>query len=236
MVDGFISRLAKSLPESQTREPFALYSRVAHVYPRHDESNWVSSHNDLKPENILFDGDRVWLVDWEAAFLNDRYVDLAVVANFGVNSEADEQAYLQRYFGESAGEYRLARFFLMRQVAHIFYAIVFLSLAAVAGKAIVLELGRPEDALAEYEKSMRVDPNRFNVLYGAVRAAELSNQREKATAYFAQLLANCAGGAHSDRPEIAHAKPLPAPIDGYKLDRVRFHHGMVALNNRWRTS
>ena len=170
----------------------------------------MSSHNDLKPENILFDGDRVWLVDWEAAFLNDRYVDLAVVANFAVNSEADEQAYLERYFGESAGAYRLARFFLMCQVAHIFYAIVFLSLAAVAGKAIVLELGRPEDALAEYEKSMRVDPNRFNVLYGAVRAAELSNERQKAAAYFAQLLANCSGEAHSDRPELAEAKSFLA--------------------------
>jgi hypothetical protein len=48
----------------------------------------------------------------------------------------DEQAYLQRYFGESGGEYRLARFFLMRQVAHIFYGTVFLSLAAAPGKAI----------------------------------------------------------------------------------------------------
>src|ERR1022692_2472698 len=38
-----------------------------------NESNWVSSHNDLTPENSLFDGDRGWLVDWEAAFLNDRY-------------------------------------------------------------------------------------------------------------------------------------------------------------------
>ena len=70
---------------------------------------------------------------------------------------------------------------------------------------MLLEMGRPEDALVEYEKSMRVDPNRFNGLYGAARAAELSNHREKATAYFAQLLANCVGGAHSHRPEIAHA-------------------------------
>jgi len=31
-----------------------------------------------------------------------------VVANFAVNSEAGEQAYLQRYFEKSAGEYRLA--------------------------------------------------------------------------------------------------------------------------------
>ena len=71
---------------------------------------------------------------------------------------------------------------------------------------MLLEMGRPEDALVEYEKSMSVDPNRFNGLYGAARAAELSNQRDKATSYFSRLLANCGGGTHSARPELGHAK------------------------------
>jgi hypothetical protein len=110
-LDGFVRKFqaAKILPESETEELFQRYARVAGVYPRHD-SDMVSSHNDLKPENILFDGDRVWLVDWEAAFLNDRYADLAVVANFVVTNDAEEAAYLRTYFGEAAGEYRLARF------------------------------------------------------------------------------------------------------------------------------
>jgi thiamine kinase-like enzyme len=95
----------------------------------------VSSHNDLKPENILFDGARVWLVDWEAAFLNDRYFDLVVVANFVVTDDAEEEAYLRRYFGEAAGEYRLARFYLMRQITHMSCAMVFLRLGS-GGKAI----------------------------------------------------------------------------------------------------
>jgi len=71
---------------------------------------------------------------------------------------------------------------------------------------MLLEMGRPEDALVEYEKSMSVDPNRFNGLYGAARAAELSNQRDKATSYFSRLLANCGGGTHSARPELGDAK------------------------------
>jgi hypothetical protein len=83
----------------------------------------------------LFDGARVWLVDWEAAFLNDRYFDLAVVANFVVTDDAEEEAYLRRYFGEAAGEYRLARFYLKRQIAHMSYAMVFLRLGS-GGKAI----------------------------------------------------------------------------------------------------
>jgi len=82
-MDGFISRFqaAKTLPESETADAFELYARARDAYPR-NEADMVSSHNDLKPENVLFDGERVWLVDWEAGFLNDRYLDLAVVSNF----------------------------------------------------------------------------------------------------------------------------------------------------------
>ena len=94
------------------------------VYPR--DSDMVSCHNDLKPENMLVDGDGVWLVDWEAAFLNDRYHDLAMVANFVVTNDAEEEAYLRAYFGEAPGEYRLARFYLMRQTMHLLYVIVFM--------------------------------------------------------------------------------------------------------------
>jgi hypothetical protein len=120
--------------ESETEGLLQAYARVASVYPRHD-SDMVSSYNDLKPENILFDGDRVWLVDWGAAFLNDWYHDLAAVANFVVTNDAEEEAYLRTYFGEAAGEYRLARFYLMRQILPMGYAKVFMLLGS-GGKAI----------------------------------------------------------------------------------------------------
>jgi tetratricopeptide (TPR) repeat protein len=71
---------------------------------------------------------------------------------------------------------------------------------------MLLEMGRPEEALAEYEKSMKTDPNRFNGLAGAGQAAELAHRPEKAKAYYAQLLKNCDNGAHSDRPELTHAR------------------------------
>jgi tetratricopeptide (TPR) repeat protein len=75
---------------------------------------------------------------------------------------------------------------------------------------MLLELGRPGEALAQYEQSMKIDPNRFNGLSGAARAAELTHQTAKAIAYYAQLLKNCDNGAHSDRPELAHAKVFVA--------------------------
>jgi thiamine kinase-like enzyme len=129
--NGFIWRFrtANLLPRDEVEEIFTRYEKVCSVYPRFD-SDMVSSHGDLKPENILFDGQRLWLVDWQAAFLNDRYFDLAVVANFVVASDADERVYLQPYFRQLPDEYQLARFFLMRQVLHMFYAAVFLLLGS----------------------------------------------------------------------------------------------------------
>jgi len=136
VVDGFVRRFrdAKILPESETAELFERYAQLKGVY-RRDASDMVSSHNDLKPENILFDGDRVWLVDWEAAFLNDRYHDLAVVANFVVTNDAEEATFLRTYFGEPADEYRLARSYLMRQILHVTAAVIFLMVAS-RGKAL----------------------------------------------------------------------------------------------------
>jgi len=132
---GFIHKLhaAKILPESETGELVQLHERVMSVYPRH--SDMVSCHNDLKSENVLFDSDRAWLVDWEAAFLNDRYLDLSIVANFVIVTEADEELYLRTYFGQAPSPYQLARFYLMRQILHMSYAAVFFLIGA-AGKPV----------------------------------------------------------------------------------------------------
>ena len=71
---------------------------------------------------------------------------------------------------------------------------------------MLLELNQPEKALSEYEKSMKIDPNRFNGLAGAARAAKLAHQPANANSYYAQLLKNCDNGRHSDRPELRSAK------------------------------
>ena len=132
-VDGFLLRIreANFLPKSEREEFFARYAEVAALYP-HCDADMVSSHNDLfKPDNMLFDGKRVWLADWEAAFLNDRYADLAVVANLIVTNDAEERVFLQEYFGQAPDAYQRARFFLAVQLAHMFYATVFLLLGSV---------------------------------------------------------------------------------------------------------
>jgi hypothetical protein len=126
-LDGFLEKFRSSGVLAEAEELLICYRRVAEVYSRL-EPDLAPCHNDLfKPDNMLFDGGRLWLVDWEAAFQNDRYADLAVVANMIVTNEAEELNYLQEYFGKTPNEYQRARFYLMRQLAHIFYALAFLT-------------------------------------------------------------------------------------------------------------
>lgn len=70
---------------------------------------------------------------------------------------------------------------------------------------LFLELNRPQEALAAFESSMTVTPNRFNGLYGAARAAEVAGNGERANTYFAKLVDNCKG-SESGRPELVAAK------------------------------
>jgi tetratricopeptide (TPR) repeat protein len=69
---------------------------------------------------------------------------------------------------------------------------------------MLLEMGKPAEALIEYEASLREAPNRFNGLYGAARAAELSNQPARARELYGRLAAQCAAG--SARKELAEAR------------------------------
>ena len=186
-VDGFIQRFqaANILPEGESEELLARYAQLAAVYPRHDQ-DMVSSHNDLfKPDNILFDGHRVWLVDWKAAFLNNRYADLAVVANLVVTNDAEERAYLQEYFGQPPDQYQLARFFLMQQVAHIFYAMVFLLLGS-SGRQLNLSENAPD--FRDFHRriwagEVNLADNQMKTVYGWVHREQLLQNMRQARFY-----------------------------------------------------
>jgi tetratricopeptide (TPR) repeat protein len=69
---------------------------------------------------------------------------------------------------------------------------------------MLLESGKPADALAEYERSQLRDPNRFRSLYGAGQAAAQSGNRDRARSYFLRLI-DMAGSGES-RPEMQFAR------------------------------
>lgn len=75
---------------------------------------------------------------------------------------------------------------------------------------MLLDFGKPKEALAEYEVALKLSPNRLNGLYNAGRAAEAAGEKQKAAGYYAALLKSTDGGAGSARPEFAHAKEFVA--------------------------
>jgi hypothetical protein len=74
---------------------------------------------------------------------------------------------------------------------------------------MLLALDMPEEALAEFEASHVIEPNRFRGLYGAARAAELAGEVEKAHTFYEALIA-LAESADVERPELAAAKAFLA--------------------------
>jgi tetratricopeptide (TPR) repeat protein len=68
---------------------------------------------------------------------------------------------------------------------------------------LLLELGRPADALAAYDLSLRSAPRRFNSLAGAARAAMRGGDEMRAREYYSALIEIAAPG--STRSELAEA-------------------------------
>jgi thiamine kinase-like enzyme len=175
--DMFLQKFLDSdiVPKEATRDLFELYARIGTVYPRNDPDNLVSCHNDVKRDNIIFDGMRPWLVDWEAARLNDRYLDLAAIANFVVKNNIDETDFLKRYFAEKFDEYKRARFFLMSQIVHMF-CFTLCAVPGSAGKSIdinmrTLSFNEFHDGL--WNCDIKLDNNDELLHYALVHVKEL---------------------------------------------------------------
>lgn len=75
---------------------------------------------------------------------------------------------------------------------------------------MLLDLNKPREALAEYELSLKLSPNRLNGLYNAARAAEAAGDRNKAVQLYTALLRNTGNGKDSTRPELARARAAVA--------------------------
>jgi tetratricopeptide (TPR) repeat protein len=70
---------------------------------------------------------------------------------------------------------------------------------------MLLEAKQPAPALEAFETSLKLTPERFNSLYGAAQTAQLAGDRQKASAYYSKLLANCPRPT-ADLPELREAK------------------------------
>jgi tetratricopeptide (TPR) repeat protein len=70
---------------------------------------------------------------------------------------------------------------------------------------LLLELGRPAEALKSYERTLALEPRRARALFGAARAAEKSGNRAEAKRRYVELLA-LMDRADASRGEVKVAK------------------------------
>jgi hypothetical protein len=71
---------------------------------------------------------------------------------------------------------------------------------------MLLEAGKPAEALLEFEATMKKEPNRFRGVYGAAVAAEKAKDPAKAKQYYRELLQICERGDEGARAELETAR------------------------------
>lgn len=74
---------------------------------------------------------------------------------------------------------------------------------------MLLQLRQPKLALAEFQKTLTKEPDRFRALYGAGRAAQSADDSVASRRYFRRLLVVCAHGDKPGRRELADAASVP---------------------------
>lgn len=119
-----------------------------------DAGAYVSSHNDFLPRNLLFDGERLWLIDWENASCNDPLIDLATALDNFAPSPELEEVLLRACLGQAPDRRLRERLALVRSLTRLFYAGVLFSASASAPQA------RPDGDLSaltadEFERRIR---------------------------------------------------------------------------------
>jgi aminoglycoside phosphotransferase (APT) family kinase protein len=106
------------------------------------------SHNDLNPANVLWDGERVWLVDWEQSGLTHPYYDMAALSTFLM---VDDDVGLQLVTAQEGAPLSSAEsdtFLALHRLAMVFYGTIFFSLASDLSATVPSEIdevrGMPE--------------------------------------------------------------------------------------------
>lgn len=142
---GRLVETAKAWLSASALENLAFSQAAIERVYRKIDPELVVSHGDLNPRNVIYDGRRFWIIDWQAACLADRYVDLAALANFYTDGEDQAKWLLDGYFGRPASVQEHARLVVARQLSHLFY-----------GAALLVQ-SRPSSTLDQLEGASLAD-------------------------------------------------------------------------------
>ncbi len=187
----FLERSGRVAPGLLDRH-IAAFEHIRAVYPWQPET-FVSAHNDPNELNLLFDGDRLWLIDWETASRNDPFVDVATVGHhLGTTPDLREQL-LSAWLGRGPDALDRARLTLMSRITQLY-----------AGSIILIVVVDPEVPTHTDLTPMTIDQ---------FRAAVASGELQPSTPAIAHAFAKLVLGQYIEglaAPELEHALRVAA--------------------------
>ncbi|MEL7566249.1 MAG: phosphotransferase, partial [Dehalobacterium sp.] len=104
-------------------------------------------HNDTLPENWIVGDDKLYLIDWEYAGMNDPNFDLAALSLENSLSEEEERIFLSEYYGGEISEENYGRVVINKYLCDYLWAL---------WSVLQIDNGKPYDEYWPYGL------NRFN--------------------------------------------------------------------------
>jgi hypothetical protein len=114
----------------------------------------IERHGRVGSAEHAFDGERLWLIDWESAYSNDPLVDAAIMLDNFAHSPELEGVLLRAWLGRPPDDAFYAQLAPVRALTRLYYAGVLLSASAAAsGQMADDDLSAP--ILPEFQRAIR---------------------------------------------------------------------------------
>jgi Phosphotransferase enzyme family len=151
---GGSGRVASGLLDRHT----AGFEQIRAAYPWQPEA-FVSAHNDPNQFNLLYDGDRLWLIDWETASRNDPLTDIGNVCGYLAPTQDLRDSVLRASLGHEPDALVRARLALMGRLIQLY-----------AGCILLMIVVDPAAPTHTDLTPMTVDEFRIGIEQGTLRA------------------------------------------------------------------
>ena len=104
-------RYCREMGFTHPKEYLQLRTRLEHMRDEHAQVPQVPCHCDYQPTNLVVVGDRLYVLDWEFAGMNDPVYDIACYANAGFDKAL---SLLEAYVGHKPTSEELRRLYYHR--------------------------------------------------------------------------------------------------------------------------
>ena len=156
---GYLERSGRVAPGLLDRHR-AGFEQIRAAYPWAPDT-FVSAHNDPNQFNLLYDGDRLWLIDWETASRNDPFIDLATVSAYVGTTPELRDALLHSWLGRAPSADDLARLGFARRLISLW-----------AGSMLLTFIDDPQRSVHSDLTAMSGDEFRMAIESGALVAGQ----------------------------------------------------------------